>query len=107
MRAGRSLAKLSLLGAIALGLFLSPATPEAEAYVDGGPLTLGGLCAMSTHITVVRIENYSPEKRVIIYRKVADLKGNYPRDHIKHLLGPTHGAKPDILQPGQTGKTVI
>src|SRR5262245_54246601 len=97
------LRKLALLG---LGLVFFAAR-QANAYVDGGPTTLGGLCAMSSHIMVARVENYSQEKRVIVYRKVADLKGSYPRATIKHALGPTHGARPDLLRPGQLGKTAV
>src|SRR5262245_3893254 len=105
MHTGRAILGLGWLGLFAVGLLLWSPGRRVDAYVDGGPATLGGLCAMSTHITVVKIDNYSPEKRVIIYRKVADLKGQYPRETIKHALGPTHGVKPDLLQPGQIGKT--
>src|SRR5262245_56793442 len=104
MRTGRAFLGLGGLGWLALTLLLGPAPGPADAYVDGGPATLGGLGAMSTHITVVQIEKYSEEKRVILYRKVADLKGQYPRDVIRHALGPTHGARPDILQRAQVGK---
>lgn len=107
MRSGRTVFGLGRLGLLALASLLWPPARQAEAYVDGGPSTLGGLCAMSTHITVVQVEKYSPEKRVIVYRKVADLKGQYPRDTIKHALGPTHGAQPDLLKPGQIGKTAV
>jgi hypothetical protein len=102
MRSGRALLGL---GSLAL-LFCSSPRP-AEAYVDGGPATLGGLCAMSTHITAVKIENFSVEKRVLIYRKVADLKGKYPKDVIKHALGQTHGVNPDILQKAHIGKSAL
>lgn len=103
MRSGSAFLALGLL---AVAILLRPAAPVA-AYVDGGPMTLGGLCAMSSHIMVVRIENYSAEKRVIVYRKVADLKGQYPRDIVRHALGPTHGARPSHLQPDNIGKTAL
>lgn len=97
------------LGCLALfavaALFWTPR--PVEAYIDGGPATLGGLCAMSSHIMAVKIEKFSEEHRVLIYRKVADLKGKYPRDTIKHVLGATHGARPDILKQAQIGKTAI
>lgn len=102
MRAGRLLA----LGWVGL-LTMLFGPWQAAAYVDGGPATLGGLCAMSSHITVVRIEHCNADKRVMVYRKVADLKGNYPRETIRHIFGPTHGTKPDLLQRAQVGKTAI
>jgi hypothetical protein len=105
MHTGRALLGLGWLGLLAMAVLLAPR--PAEAYVDGGPATLGGMCSMSTHITVVKVEKFSEEKRVIVYRKVADLKGQYPRDLIKHALGPTHGARPDILQRAQIGKTAV
>jgi hypothetical protein len=62
---------------------------------------------MSSHIMAVKIEKFSAENRVLIYRKVADLKGMYPRQTIKHVLGPTHGNNPDILQQAEVGKSAI
>ncbi|MBL8800226.1 MAG: VCBS repeat-containing protein [Planctomycetia bacterium] len=62
---------------------------------------------MSSHIMAVKIENFSVEKRVLIYRKVADLKGKYPKDVVKHALGQTHGANPDILQKAHVGKSAL
>jgi hypothetical protein len=62
---------------------------------------------MSSHITAVKIEKFSAEKRVLIYRKIADLKGTYPKDTIKHVLGPTHGANSDLLQQAEVGKSAI
>ena len=47
------LGRLGLLAAAVL--FWTPR--PAEAYVDGGPATLGGLCVMSSHIMAVKIEN--------------------------------------------------
>src|SRR5262249_7026909 len=105
MRYGAGLIRLGGLLGVAL-LFL-PAPRPAAPYVDGAPASLGSLCAVSTHITVAKVEKFSAEKRVVIYRKVADLKGQYPRDTIKHALGPTHGNKPDLLQSTQIGKTAI
>lgn len=83
-------------------------TPRpAEAYVDGGPATLGGLCVMSSHIMVVKIEKFSEANRVLVYRKVADLKGKYPKESIKHVFGASHGAKPEFLKQAEIGKTAI
>jgi hypothetical protein len=40
----------------------------------------------STYIMVVRVEKVSKEKRVIIYRKVRDIKGRFPKDEVKHVF---------------------
>src|SRR5436189_6451162 len=97
------------LGLACLGLFAAAALcclpRPAEAYIDGGPATLGGLCVMSSHIMVVKIEKCSEANRVLIYRKVADLKGKYPRDSIRHVFGASHGAKPEVLKQAEIGKT--
>lgn len=79
----------------------------ALAYVDGGPATLGGLCVMSSHIMVVKVEKFSEQNRVIVYRKVADLKGKYPRDSIRHRFGASHGVKPHVFKQPEIGKTAI
>jgi hypothetical protein len=97
------LGRLGLLAAAVL--FWTPR--PAEAYIDGGPATLGGLCVMSSHIMAVKIEKFSEANRVLTYRKVADLKGKYPRDSIKHVFGASHGARPEFLKDAEIGKTAI
>src|SRR5262245_56316817 len=93
------------LGLLAVGLLLWPLGQRpANAYVDTPPTSLGALCDLSTHIIVARIEKFSPEKRVVIYRKVADLKGTCPTNVLKHPLGPLQGP---VLQQAEIGKTVI
>ena len=52
------------------------ATP-AWAYIDASP-TLASLTKAATNIVVLRVEKVSREKRVIIYRKVADLTAMPP-----------------------------
>src|SRR5262245_55563868 len=85
-------------------LYWPPGQRQAHACVDTPPTSLGALCADSNHIMVARIQNFSAERRDIIYRKVADLKGKCPTDVIRHSFGPMHGA---LLQQAQVGKTVI
>ncbi len=102
-RKGVGLVLLGLLAAAVLFGFSRP----AEAYIDGGPATLGGLCVMSSHIMAVKIEKLNAANRAVVYRKVADLKGKYPRDSVKHVFGPSHGAKPDLLKQAEVGKTAI
>src|SRR3954465_5706514 len=97
---------LGHLGLFAAAVLFRP-PPPAEAYIDGGPATLGGLCVMSSHIMAVKIEKFSEANRVLIYRKVADLKGKYPRDSIKHVFGASHGAKPDFIYTLEIDDTLL
>jgi len=86
---------LSILGCLLLAMRPSP----AGAYITAPVQTLGGLCG-STYITLVRIEKVSKEKGVIIYQKVKDLKGQYPRDRIRHAFDlkntPLHKGLGDV-----------
>jgi HEAT repeat protein len=98
-------------------------SPPAQAYITAPVQTLGQLCGWSTYVTEVRVEKVSKEKGIIIYRKVRDLKGKYPRDTIRHVFDlkntPAHqgsGAvpvRPDetdwkhAIQWAEPGKTAI
>src|SRR5438105_3264210 len=83
------------------------ATP-AWAYIDAAP-TLAQLTNASTNIVVLRVEKVRREKRVIIYRKVADLKGRHPAEQIKHEI--TDGWHPGearlILGWAEPGKVAV
>jgi hypothetical protein len=72
---------------------------RAQAYITAPVTTLGQLCG-STHVTVVQVDKVSKEKGVVIYRKVKDLRGKYPRDTIKHVFDlkntPAHKGPGDV-----------
>jgi len=82
-----------------VGLLVAAWAPEARAYITHPVHSLGQLCN-STYITFVRVEKASKEKGVIIYRKVEDLKGKYPRDTIRHVFDlkntPRHMGSGDV-----------
>ena len=70
-----------------LPLFLGAfAASSAQAYITVPVATLGSVVAESTYVTVVRVEKVSREKGVIVYSKVRDLKGKYPKDTIRHVF---------------------
>jgi HEAT repeat protein len=86
-------------------LAISLVAHPAPAYVDWAP-TLGKLIKDSKDIVVVRVEKVSEEKRAIIFKKVADLKGKHAGEEIKHQI--TDGLHPrephtimDWAEPGQ------
>jgi hypothetical protein len=78
---------------------LGASAPPARAYITAPVPTLGQLCD-STYVTVVRVDKVNREKGIIIYRKVKDLKGEYPRDTIKHVFDlkntPAHKGPGDV-----------
>src|SRR5437763_1939908 len=96
--------KRCLYAAVAL---LGLATPS-PAYIDASP-TLGRLAKDATNVVVLRVEKVSREKRVIIYRKVADLKGDYPAGQVKHQI--TDGWHPReaklVLEWAEPGKLAV
>lgn len=74
---------LILVAGLFLALFL---VPGSRAYVEER-YTLARVINESTNIVLVRIERVNKERKLIFYKKVADLKGKHPADVIKHNLG--------------------
>jgi hypothetical protein len=93
---------------LTLSLLLALAWPAtARAYIGGPPLTLGMMCYWSTHAALVRVEKVDKEKRVIVYRKVRDLKGKWPAEVIRHAIGPGAGDRQYILDWAEPGKITL
>lgn len=91
--------------AVGLLLLFLLFTTRAQAYITAPVTTLGQLCN-STHVTVVQVDKVNKEKGVVIYRKVKDLKGKYPRDTIKHVFDlkntPAHKGPGDVpIRPNE------
>ncbi len=97
------------LGALALLLTLMNLPQPAQGYVEA-PHSFGQIIALSTNVLVCRIEKVDREKNLIIYRKVRDLKGNYPVEVIKHNIGKA-GFHPrewqTAMELAEVGKTTI
>ncbi len=89
-----------------LAFFLSAGA--ARAYVDGTP-SLGKLMTDAAVISVLRVETVSHEKRVIIFKKMADLKGMSPSGEVKHkITDGFHPREPKlILDWAEPGKIAI
>jgi HEAT repeat protein len=81
---------------------------KANAYIDSAP-TLGRIINESTNIVVLQVEKVSKDKRVIIYRKIADLKGSDPSRRVKHLIREDLNPRAcqTILQWAEPGKIAI
>ena len=88
----------------AFALFASPA-PRARAYIDVSP-TLGRIILESQNIALVQVDKTHREKRIVIYKKLADIKNTLPNATIKHQLTDGHPPREprhilDWATPGQ------
>jgi HEAT repeat protein len=63
---------------------LGTPTP-ARAYIAAMP-TLGKVCTDASHIVVLEVERVSRDKQVVVFKKVADLKGKGSPGVAKHKL---------------------
>jgi HEAT repeat protein len=88
-------------------VFLGAPT-RSRAYLEVSPVvpTLGRVVNQSTRIVVLRVDKVSRDKQVIVYHKVADLKGKDADAVVKHRL--TDGYHPreartvlDWAEPGE------
>src|SRR5688572_6201157 len=69
----------------AAGLLGTLAGP-APAYVEAR-YTLPKMINESTNIVLMRVEKVNKERKLVYFKKVADLKGKHPADDIKHNIG--------------------
>jgi len=84
--------------------WLAAASPAA-ALVDSCP-TLGQVIKNSEFITVLEVDKVSHEKRAIIFKKLADLKGKNPVEKVGHqITDGQHPREPKLIlswaEPGQ------
>jgi len=96
---------LSLFAVVAVIMWVRP----AAAYIEA-PYTLGRLIKESTNIVVLQVEKIDKERNLIIYKKVADLKGKHPTDVIKHNIGKNgfHPREPQfIMSELDVGKIAV
>src|SRR5262245_22228062 len=70
------------LAACAVALCAAPVC----AYVEV-PYTLGKTIDESTHVVHVEVKKADQERKYIIFKKLADLKGTFDGDEIKHNIG--------------------
>src|SRR5215471_15134790 len=92
---------------VALLIVLGTAAPS-WAYIAAMP-TLGKLSNDASHIVVLEVDKVSRDRQVVIFKKIADLKGKGAPDLAKHKL--TDGFHPrqarTILDWAEPGKTAI
>lgn len=87
---------------------LAALASRAAAYVEI-PYTLGRVVNESTHIVVMKVEKVNKERKLIYYKKVADLKGKHPVDAINHQITNGFNAREPkfIMDWAEAGKTAI
>src|SRR5436305_3766350 len=80
---------MMLRRAMVLALAVLPLTfaiPRGLAYVEQR-YTLPRVINESTNIVLVQVEKVNKERKLIYYKKVADLKGKHPTEFFKHNVG--------------------
>jgi len=61
-------------------------TSPARAYIEA-PHSLGKCVQDSTAIVLMEVSKINTEKNLIIFKKLADIKGKHPVEEIKHNIG--------------------
>jgi len=94
--------RFALLAALAIA-------PNAQAYVEV-PMTLGSVIAQSVAVCSMVVTKVDKTNNLIIFQKVADLKGKHGQDTIKHNIG-RGGLRPgewqNIMNWAEVGKPAI
>jgi HEAT repeat protein len=78
-----------------LVVLLSSALP-AQAYLDAAP-TLGRVLNEASHVAVLQVEKVSVDKRAIIFKKVADLRGTSPEQFKHQIADGSHPREPKLV----------
>jgi HEAT repeat protein len=91
-------------------LIVCACSTPAHAYIEGQTPTLGKLTNDAVHIVVLQVDKVNLEKRVIIFNKIADLKGKDPQVQVKHQItdGAIHPEQAHaILDWAEPGKIAV
>ena len=93
---------------LASTFFLLAFASRSFAYVEV-PMSLGAVIAQSTVVCVMTVTKVDKTKNLIIYQKVADIKGKHPQDTIKHIISKElkPGEIKAIMAWAEPGKTAI
>lgn len=82
---------------------------SARGYVEA-PHSLGRCVHESTVIMLVEVTRVNTEKNLIIYKKLADIKGKHPANEIKHNIGKKgfHEREwKNVMQWAEVGKKAV
>ncbi len=85
------------------------AVGSAAAYVEA-PMSFGAIVQQSTVICTMVVDKVDKANQLIVYRKVADVKGKMEATTIKHNIGK-NGLRPgewqEIMNWAEVGKTAV
>ncbi len=90
-------------------LWVLIAVRPGSAYVEA-PLSLGAVISQSVVVCSMVVTKVDKQNNLIIYQKVADLKGKHPHEVIKHNIGKNGlraGEWEEIMKWAEVGKTAI
>ena len=96
----------TLAAAFLLAVYPQP----AEGFIKRPPPTLGDVCRQATHIHTLKVEKFSAEKGVIIFKSVKELKvqGALPEGAFAKLVcAPNGKGAKAILDWAAEGKTAL
>src|SRR5262249_39868783 len=86
-RNGRAAPKGPMRRSVLLPAILFALSPTpANAYIEA-PHSLGKVVHESTNIVLVELTRVNTDKGLLIFKKVADLKGKHPTNDVKHNIG--------------------
>src|SRR5215470_5520624 len=96
---------------VLLGAVLIYVPRQALAYVEA-PHSMGQVVNLSSNVMVLRVESVDRANKVIVYRKVRDLKGTHKTDTLRHIIGDPKGGFPprewaNVMNWAEVGKTGI
>jgi HEAT repeat protein len=100
------LMKKSILAALLILVWAAP----APAYIDHfGLYTLRFVIEQSPDIAVLRVDKISREKGVLVFTKIADLKGKFPDGECRHQISEGFRAREPrlILNWAEPGRTAL
>src|SRR4051812_26462330 len=90
-----------------LAVLLAPLA--GRAYIEV-PHSLGRCCHESSTIVLMEVTRVSAEKNLIIYKKIADIKGKHPANEIKHNIGKKGFHEREwktVMQWAEVGKRAV
>ena len=102
--------KCNFVVLVAAAYLLAACDRPASAYIGKPPPTLGELCREATHIYLLRVEKFSAEKGVILFKATKQLKA--PRELpdgalATQVIGPKVKGAKIVLDWAGEGKTAV
>src|SRR5204863_7825315 len=86
--------RLAVVTTPLVAALLIHALPQpSHAYIEAAH-SFGAVVTQSSHVFLMRVEAVDREKKVIVYRKLQDIKNKHGQDVVKHNFNQP-GLRPD------------